>query len=593
MLEVNKEIHTAEVKYEIVSQGDAVLVKVSEGKKIEELDMSQPLPGSSLLVAQGRNDVLGQINLTKLLGNLDNCVDLLQITYNAVDGFGVQPQVQELSNRFIDTMNDSNQAALSFKMSAQDALESCIYAYGMLMEGDVEGALSLLADTKDTATQMVQVADKLVKAYQGLTDYTNSVLKQVMDERATDEKKREETKAMIRELEGSIQAMEAAKESLAADIRQMDEEYQELQQREIQAEKRAFGMQLASMILGTLGSLVNIPAQALGSGSQDRDAAETEVGHEAGSTEEQAKREYAQNVARQTAIAAQLKELDGELEHIDKVLDGELYQGGAKHEKADPDDPEAEKTEEALRQEKQSKVDQKAQLNQELSGLKGKETAIQETLKGLGVAVDEISQQTHSAAQEIQAKADSLAQRAREVGNKREKLKELERENLMELAQNTAKMENMVMDANALESAIQCLVIAIGCLRKVLTYLQEIKLFWMNVETFCGNLANDDKFTRMIEREKGKSLEECAKYFKSRIFVWGYLGLMAKWKALGVVFDEYHAALMEVSQRMGKAMEQPLSADRKVQWKLASQMAGELNRKLKKEINPEEETDPV
>lgn len=166
------------LKYEIVPQGDTVLVKVSDEKRREELDMSQAPPSTSILVQQGRADVLGQINLEKLLSNLNNCVDLLQITYNAVDGFGVQAQVQELSNRFIDTMNDSNQAALSFKLSAQDALEACIYAYGLLMEGNVGPALGLLADTRDTATQMVQVADKLVKAYQSLTDYTNSVLKQ-------------------------------------------------------------------------------------------------------------------------------------------------------------------------------------------------------------------------------------------------------------------------------------------------------------------------------------------------------------------------------------------------------------------------------
>lgn len=572
------------LKYEIIPREDTVLVTVSDEKRHEELDMSQPPPSTSLLVQQGRADVLGQINLEKLLSNLNNCVDLLQITYNAVDGFGVQAQVQELSNRFIDTMNDSNQAALSFKLSAQDALEACVYAYGLLMEGDVGPALSLLADTRDTATRMVAVADKLVKAYQSLTDYTNSVLKQVMDERASDEKKREETKAMIGELEGSIQAMEAAKESLAADIKQMDEEYQELQQREIQAEKRAFGMEIASMVLGALGSIFGVSNQAVSSGSKDRDAAEAEAGHTPSSTEDQAKREYAQNVGRQTAINAELKKIDADLAHIEEVLDGELYQGGANHDKADPDDSEAKKTDEALRQEKQSKTDQKAKLNEELSGLKGKESALKETLKGLGAAVDEISQQTHSAAENIQARADSLAQRAREVGRKRDELRALERKNLMELAQNTAKMKNMVMDANALESAIQCLVIAIGCLRKVLAYLQEIKLFWMNVETFCDNLANDNKFTRMIEGKKGASLEECAKYFKSRIFVCGYLGLMSKWQALSVVFDEYHAALMAVSKRMGESMEQSLSADRTVQWKLASKMAGELNSKLNEEI---------
>lgn len=572
--------------YDIIAKDGTVLVTVSDQGITEQLSMNQEPPSGCLLVQKGKQDVLGEINLGKMLSNLHDCVDLLQITYNAVDGFAVQVQVQELSNRFIDAMNNSNQTALDFQLSAQDALEACIYAYSLLMEGQVESALGLLAETKNTAAKMVQRSDKLVNTYQELTDYTNTVLKRVMDERSNDEKKREETKAMIGELEGSIQAMEALKKSLAADIQAMDNEYQQLQQREIQAEKRAFGMQLASLILGSLGSILGIPGKAMGSSGDERDAAERETQDVAGkiSTKDQATRAYAENIGRQTAIEAERKKLDQRIQRIDEVLDGELYQGGAHNGDLDPSDPDAKKTDEELRKEKQSKVDQKAKLDQELDGLKGKQSALENTLKGLGVAVDEVSKQTRSMAQDIQTRADSLAARAEEVRKNRDKLKDLERENLVELAKNTAKMKNMVMDANSLESAIQCLVIAIGCLRKVLAYLQEIKLFWMNVETFCSNLASNQNLASLIASQKNYPPATCTAFFKNRIFVTGYLGLMAKWKALNVIFGEYQTELMKVSQRMGKAMEQPLSPDRKIQWKLASDMAGALNDKLNKEV---------
>lgn len=570
------------MKYEIVPKADTVLVTVTDGPLSEELDMCQEPPSGSMLVQQGRTDVLGQINLEKMLSNLNNCVDLLQITFNAVDGFAVQSQVQELSNQFIDAMNSSNKAALDFQLSAHNALESCIYAYTMLMEGDVEPALELLAGTRNAAKEMVRVSDGLVGTYQGLTDYTNAVLKSVMDERALDESKREQTKTMIGELEGSMQAMEALKESLSADIKQMDAEYKELQVRELREEKRAFGMQLASLVVGSLGSIVGIPFQVLASSKDDRDAAEQDS-PEGVSSQDQAEREYAENVGRQTAIGSELKKIDARIQRIDEVLDGELYQGGANNAQASPDDPDAQKTDGELRQEKQDKMDEKAALNQELAGLKGKESALQDTLKKLGAATEKISERTRAAAEEMQGRADRLAERIEEIGRKREELRALERKNLMDLAKNTAKMKNMVMDANALESAIQCLVIATGCLRKVLAYLQEVKLFWMNVEAFCGNLANDGNLSALISRKKDHPAEECAASFKGQIFVRGYLGLMAKWQALCVIFGEYHTALAQVAKRMGKALEQPLSTERKVQWELASQMAGELNRKLKEE----------
>ena len=146
-------------------------------------------------------------------------------------------------------------------------------------------------------------------------------------------------------------------------------------------------------------------------------------------------------------------------------------------------------------------------------------------------------------------------------------------------------MKHMVMDENSLESAIQCLVIAVGCLRKVLAYLHEMKLFWENVEVFCENLAGDNGINKMIEAHQDADPERNAVYFKTVLFVRGYAKMLAKWKALEVIFAEYLVALAKVSKRMTATLEQELSPDRKEQWKLASKLAGELNAKLGFEID--------
>ena len=61
--------------------------------------------------------------------------------------------------------------------------------------------------------------------------------------------------------------------------------------------------------------------------------------------------------------------------------------------------------------------------------------------------------------------------------------------------------------------------------------------------------------------------------------------MLAKWKALEVIFAEYLVALAKVSKRMTTTLEQELSPDRKEQWKLASKLAGELNAKIGFEID--------
>ena len=63
-------------------------------------------------------------------------------------------------------------------------------------------------------------------------------------------------------------------------------------------------------------------------------------------------------------------------------------------------------------------------------------------------------------------------------------------ENIAKLAEYMAKMENAVMDANSLESAIQSLVIAIGCLRRVLSYLPDRKVQWQFASKLAGQLKN-------------------------------------------------------------------------------------------------------
>lgn len=574
------------MKYEIIPKEDTVMVKMTDEGITEQLSLMEAPDEGSVLVQKSRQDVLGEINLEKMLSNLDNCVDLLQVTFNAVDGFSVQKQVQELSNRFIDAMTDSNNTALEFRLATEEVLEAYINAYGNLFYGEVETALMLLTDTKTVASKMVKKADELVVVFDGLTTYTNDVLKEVMEERAADEQKRSETKEMINELQGSLNAMEALKKNLEEDISQVNEDYKKLQRREEKQEQRAYNMQLASMIIGAVSGLFGVTTDTMGAAKSDRDEAEKQTESEFGesSAEVQAKRDYTENIGKQEQAKSAIRKIEKRINTIDKILDGEFYKDGDHHASADASDPDTQKTGDELRTEKGAQVAEKGRIEAEIDKLKGEETALSNTLSGFGQVMDKVAEDTRNAAQEIQKTADSLAERMDAIDKKRSELKRQERENLVKLQEGIAKMQNMVIDENALESAIQCLVIAIGCLRKVLAYLHDIKLFWSNVETFCNNLESNDSITKLIGMQENKAPEQRAAYFKTILFVKGYLVMIAKWKALYVIFGDYLKALGKVSKRMTETMEESLSADRKEQWRLATKLSGELNKKLKEEI---------
>lgn len=574
------------MKYQIIPQDDTVQVKITDDDGISEtVDMLEEIPKDSILVSANRKDVLGEINLEKMLANLEDCVDLLQITFNAVDGFTVQAKVQHLSTRFSDAMIQSNTTALDFKLATKTVVEAYMEAYGNLLYGEVQIAVDILTDIKPIAQKMVKKSDELVKIYDGLTKYTDEILQEVMNERSADEEKRKETKNLINQLTGSINAINQMKESLSKEIEEFQEEYNKLEKREMEQEKRAYNMQLASLIVGSISSLLpsfsNITS-LFQDRKQDRDVSESTVKTET-SAEDKAKRDYAENISAQESKKSQIKKIDERIKAIDVILDGKLYKDGENNEKADPEDSDTKKTAEELRKEKSDKTEEKAKLNQELQRLSGEEETLSNTLKGFGVAMEQVSGEVKNAAQEMQKQADSLVARMEEIRKRQNELKDQERKSTVQLAEYTAKMENAVMDENSLESAIQSLVIAIGCLRRVLAYLQEIKLFWMNVESFCDSLANMDTMLKTISAKGDKAGEDAAAYFKTALFVKGYIQNIAKWQTLYVIFTEYLAALSKVAKRLNESFEQALDKDRKVQWQLASKLAGQLKDKLRSE----------
>ncbi len=574
------------MKYQIIPNDDTVQVTISDDGVTETLTLLEAPSEESILVQQGRKDVLGEINLEKMLANLDDCVDLLQITFNAVDGFAVQSKVQDLSTKFSNAMLKSNTAALDFKLATKTVVNAYIEAYGNLFYGETEVAISILTDIKPIAQKMVKKSDELVKTYDELTNYTNVILKEVMDERSADETKRNETKTLIAQLEASINAMNELKKNLVDDIKQFEEDYKKLEQREMEQEKRSYNMQLASLIISGIGSLFGTANDVYSDNKKkERDEAEHMTESEMGecSAETKAKRDYTQNICEQENIKSQLQKIDERIKAIDEVLDGQFYKDGENNENADKDNPDTQKTAQELRDEKVSLTNKKSSLNNDLNSLKGKEDTLSNTLKGFGAAMDKVSEEVHSAAQEMQKKADSLAERMEVIRKRRDELKDKERENVVKLAEYTAKMENAVMDANSLESAVQSLVVAIGCLRRVLAYLQEIKLFWMNVEAFCDRLANDDGIVKLIKHQEQKEPEKRAAYFKTILFVKGYIQTVSKWQTLNIIFSEYLEALAAVAKRLNESFEQALDSDRKVQWKLASKLAGQLKNKLKSE----------
>lgn len=113
-----------------------------------------------------------------------------------------------LSNRFFDAMTKCNILGLECKLGTSSALDTYLNAYECLFNGEVEIAVSLLADTRICVDKMEKKVDELVTTFDELTAYTNKVLQEVIEESNADGAKQNEMKVIVMDLKDSAKEIE-------------------------------------------------------------------------------------------------------------------------------------------------------------------------------------------------------------------------------------------------------------------------------------------------------------------------------------------------------------------------------------------------
>ena len=159
------------------------------------------------------------------------------------------------------------------------------------------------------------------------------------------------------------------------------------------------------------------------------------------------------------------------------------------------------------------------------------------------------------------------------------------------LAKYAKQMESFVIDKNAIEAAIQALVIATSSLKRAVVAFKDIALFWNSMEESCRALAKSS-FKNTIEDLQSLPKEERIAFYQSEDIMYPLLSYISQWTAIAVVSGEYLDAAEDTKKNLSETI---VSADsqemltREQHWDKASSLAGKVGDRLQDQVTAEKE----
>lgn len=553
------------MKYDVNSEKQLV---VTAGAKSECYDLTKPMGENALMVTAEKQDILHQMDLPTVISNLNNTVDLLNISYHAVYGFPEQSQVFGLQKCVMDLNDKGLVVVTDFKDQASVVVAELVGVYRWLIKGMESVAISKLEQFANRAAGMSEQALEMADGYQTAADRTSAVLQKVMDQNAAQVEKSAELTKMMKELEAAQESVAAIQKSVEERLSGMQQEYRRLVKVDEDERSHKQTMDIMGAVFGFLGSAVSVAASAVnanGSGAAGTQAADTRSQQDYDDAEKK-KEELEQQVEeKEQEIAALEKKVEDLVAEKDEAQESE-------RKRLEKEISDARKAVSAARKEKEN--------------LEIKKKAAADSLEKLGNMLGaqgaQMQQNAAADADASQTRADQMNAIYTEIMN----LEKQKTEQIGLLAKYAKQMEATVIDQHSTEAAIQSLILAVSCLKKSVVALKDIALFWSSLERSCRALANNS-LKEDIKALQSEDKADRIEVYQSSEIMYPIASYMAKWVAILSISRDYLAAAEKTRKHLNDtvANSDSVSMTREGHWELASKLAGEVGDSLTRQIS--------
>ena len=549
------------MEYEVNEEKQLV---VKAGVRSECYDLTKPMSESALMVKTEKQDILHQMDLPTVISNLNNTVDLLNISYHAVYGFPEQSQVFGLQKGVMDLNDKGIVVVTDFKDQASGVVAELVGVYRWLIKGMVSVAISKLEQFANRAAGMSEQAMEMAEGYQSAADRTASVLQKVMDQNASQIEKNADLQKMMKELEASQNSVEAIQQSLESRLSGLQQEYQRLVKQDEEERDHKRTMDIIGAVFGLLGAAASVASTAISTASSDLPAA----GGRNNQDYDDAEREK--------------RELEEKLE--DKKDQVAALEEKLKEQTARKDQAEGEEKE---RLEKEI-----SRIRADITDARNERNDLEIKRKAAGEKLDKLGELLRSQGTKIQKDAaagtDASQIRAEQMSAIYTEIMNLEKQKTEQvglLAKYAKQMEATVIDQHSTEAAIQSLILAVSCLKKSVVAMKDIALFWSSLERSCSALA-DNTLKEDIKALQAADKADRIEAYQSPEIMYPIASYMAKWVAILSVSRDYLTAAEKTRAHLNDTVgnSDPVTMSREDHWELASRLAGEVADSLTQQV---------
>lgn len=532
------------------STENTITFELPDGKS-ETYSMNR-IPGrDSFIIRKMMEQVCQELQIQTIVDNLNNIVELLFVAANALAGTKVCSQVTHIQEEYMKLCGSSKLTVHELCLRCRKVAQNIGKAYENLTRGREPECIRKLKECESAALEMAGMADSLAQSFVKLGDLSDKAVMDTEDEAAVQKEMAEKLQKDRDNYKAKLDAQVAMQDSFNEQLAELNNEYQDAKKREDDALKRKHGYEIAGIVSGIVGGIVDLFTPDLGNfgkkkDSQAEDAARQEIS-ELKQELADIEKEYEQKLDEKQKLEQQNHELETKIKDEQKRLE-DLSAAGKEG------SDEAASLRDVLDNDKILLAACGSELAAAMEAVELLSKKMADLKSTLAAMTEQFEKISASAAME----AEKAAQQKEKIYDDKIEIEKQRRESLSQIAEFTSMIESCSQQQHAAETALQTLNMAAVCIKQVVASFLTASMFWKSVSSFCNTLHDSDLDETIQANMDYCPQESRVVYYYDSEFMCLMLQFLSQWGALYYVCQDYEAAMSDIPKRQAEYYKKPV-----------------------------------
>lgn len=552
-----------------------IIFELPDGRS-ETYSMNRIPDRDSFIIRKMMEQVCQELQIQTIVDNLNNIVELLFVAENALAGTKVCSQVTRIQEEYMKLCGSSKLTVHELCIRCRKVAQNIGKAYDNLIMAREPECIRKLKECESVALEMAGMADTLAQNFVKLGDLSDQAVMDTEDEAAVQKEMAEKLQKDRDDYKAKLDAQVAMQDSFNEQLADLNNAYQEAKKKEDDALKRKHGYEIAGIVSGIAGGIVDLFTPDLGNFGKKKDSqAQDEARQEISEMKQEladVEKEYEQKLDEKQKLEQQNSELEAKIKNEQQRLE-DLSAAG----KEGSDDAAS----------LQNMLDNDkillATCGSELAAAVEAAELLSKKMADLKDTLTAMTEQFEKVSTSAAAEAEKAAQQKEKIYDDKIEIEKQRRESLSQIAEFTSMIESCSQQQHAAETALHTLNMAAVCIKQVVASFLTASMFWKSVSSFCNTLHDSD-----LDETIQANIDYCPQesrvvYYYDSEFMCLMLQFLSQWGALYYVCKDYETAISDIPKRQANYYKKPVKlAD-------ACQIAMDVSRDLSDKVKTQME----